>query len=59
MLQSYARRSWRIAFPFLVVQLIEVITIFGYVFQVSSQLEEFLVLIAILVTLAEWFYTET
>lgn len=59
MLEALSESLWRVALPLLMIQLVEVITIFGDVFQVSRQLEKFLVFIAVLVTLAEGFDAKT
>jgi hypothetical protein len=48
-----------VALPLLVIQLVEVVAVFSDVLQVGRQLEEFLVFVAVLVTLAEGFDAET
>lgn len=52
---KFSGLSRGITLPLLVIQLVEVVTAFSDFYQVGCQLQELLILVAILVTLAERF----
>jgi hypothetical protein len=58
-IEALLNRSRCVAFPLLVIELVEIVTVLSDVFQVCRQLEQFLVFVAVLMTLAEGFDSET